>query len=149
VIKFHALIDCGTTSYAFIDEDYACYYHLLLHFLKLPKNLTVNDGRLLTLGTTSHIVQTCLTIHNNQEDISLFVIKLEHYSIVLETPWLQPHDVCLYFVQNKVIFDFNYYFSYQLDDAFDIQGTIQDPFPIYLNSIARPLGHIALNTQET
>jgi hypothetical protein len=24
MIKSHALIDCGTTGYTFIDEDYAC-----------------------------------------------------------------------------------------------------------------------------
>jgi hypothetical protein len=44
VIKSHALIDCGTTSYAFIDEDYTCHHQLRLHFLKLPRDLTVIDG---------------------------------------------------------------------------------------------------------
>jgi hypothetical protein len=48
VIKSHALIDCGATSFAFIDEAYACHHHLPLHHLRLPRNLIVIDGRPVT-----------------------------------------------------------------------------------------------------
>jgi hypothetical protein len=89
VIKSHALIDCGTTSYVFIDEDYAYHHHLPLHFLKSPKNLIVIDGRLVTSEATTHIIGTCHTIWNYQEDILLFVTKLRHYLIILGIPWLR------------------------------------------------------------
>jgi hypothetical protein len=62
VIKFHALIDCGTTGYAFIAEDYACHHYLPLHLLKSPGTLTIIDGRPVTSGTITHITCTCLTM---------------------------------------------------------------------------------------
>jgi hypothetical protein len=86
VIKSHALIDCGATSYALIDEDYAYHQHLLLYLLKSPRDLTVIDGRPVTLGVIIHIMHTCLAIWNHQEDISLFVTKLGHHLIFLDIP---------------------------------------------------------------
>jgi hypothetical protein len=88
VIKSHALIDCSTTGYAFIDEDDAHCYHPLLHYLQLPRNLTVIDGRPITLGATTYITFMHLTIQNHQEVIPLFVTKLEHYPIALGISWL-------------------------------------------------------------
>jgi hypothetical protein len=44
VFKFQALIDCGTTNYAFIDKDYTHLHHLPLHLLTSPKNLIMIDG---------------------------------------------------------------------------------------------------------
>jgi hypothetical protein len=49
VIKSHALIDCGATGYAFIDEDFACHQHRHLHLLGSPGNLTIIDKRLVTM----------------------------------------------------------------------------------------------------
>jgi hypothetical protein len=148
VIKFHVQIDCSATGYAFIDEDYACHHHLPLHLLKSPRNLTVIDGRPATLGAITYITRTCFAIRNHQEDIPLFVTKLGHYPIVLGISWLQRHDVCLCFAQNKVIFYSNYCLSHCLDDALHVQGTTQDPPPRHLDLIARPLGHIVLDAQE-
>jgi hypothetical protein len=58
VMKFHALIDCGATSYAFIDEDYTHRYHLTLHLPKSPRNLTIIDRRPITWRTITHITST-------------------------------------------------------------------------------------------
>jgi hypothetical protein len=44
VIKSHALINCGTTGYAFKDEKYAYHYHLPLLPLKSLRDLTIIDG---------------------------------------------------------------------------------------------------------
>jgi hypothetical protein len=82
-IEYYALIDCGTTSFAFIDKIYAHYHHLPLHNLKLPKNLAVIDRGPITSGAIVHIVCICLTIYNHQENILLFITKLGHYPIVL------------------------------------------------------------------
>jgi hypothetical protein len=86
VIECHALIDCDATGYAFIDEDKAHRHYLPLHLLKSPRNLTVIDERPVTLGALTHITRTCLAIQNLQEDISLFMTILGHYSIVLGIP---------------------------------------------------------------
>jgi predicted aspartyl protease len=62
VIKSHALIDCEATGYTFIDEDYARRHHLPLLHLRSPRNLTVIDGRPVTLGVITHIICTRLVI---------------------------------------------------------------------------------------
>jgi hypothetical protein len=62
VIKSHPLIDCGATSYTFIDEDYAYHYHLPSHLPKSLKNLTIIDGRPITAGAITHITCTSLVI---------------------------------------------------------------------------------------
>jgi predicted aspartyl protease len=43
-IPTHALIDCGATGYAFIDQDFAHYHKLPLCPLKTPHALEVIDG---------------------------------------------------------------------------------------------------------
>jgi predicted aspartyl protease len=43
-IPTHALIDCGATGYAFIDQDFANHHHLPLYLLKTPCTLEVIDG---------------------------------------------------------------------------------------------------------
>jgi hypothetical protein len=72
VIESHALIDCSTTSYAFVDEDYDWYHHLFSHLLKSPRNFTFIDGRLVTSGTITNITRTHLAIWNHHEDIPFF-----------------------------------------------------------------------------
>jgi hypothetical protein len=62
MIKSHALIDYGATGYAFIAEGFAHRHHLPLHLLKSPKNLTIIDGRPVTLEAITtlqvHILQS-------------------------------------------------------------------------------------------
>jgi hypothetical protein len=77
------------------------------------------------------------------------VTKLGYYPIVLGIPWLQQHDVCLLFAQNKLIFNSNYCLYHSLHDALHVQRTTQDPPPLYLDSIVRPLGHKVIDTQKT
>jgi predicted aspartyl protease len=43
-IPTHALIDCGATGYAFINQDFVNHYYLLLYLLKTPCALEVIDG---------------------------------------------------------------------------------------------------------
>jgi predicted aspartyl protease len=43
-IPTHALIDCGATNYAFIDQDFANHHHLTLCPLKTPRALEVING---------------------------------------------------------------------------------------------------------
>jgi hypothetical protein len=73
VIISHALIESGTTGYAFIDEDYAHHHHLPLHLLKSPRNLTIINERPVTSRAITHITHTHLAIWNHQEDIPLLL----------------------------------------------------------------------------
>jgi predicted aspartyl protease len=56
VIKSHALIDCGATRFTFIDNDYAHCYHLSLHLLISPRNLTVINEIPVTSAAITHII---------------------------------------------------------------------------------------------
>jgi hypothetical protein len=94
-------------------------------------------------------VQACPAICNYQKNIPLIETKLGHYWIVLRIPWLQPFNVCLLFIQNKMIFDSNYCLTHYIDHLLLIQGMTQDPSPMYLDSNARPFRHTVFDTQET
>jgi predicted aspartyl protease len=43
-IPTYALIDCGATSYAFINQDFASHHYLPLYPLKTPHTLEVIHG---------------------------------------------------------------------------------------------------------
>jgi len=43
-ITTHAMIDCGATAIAFVDESFARHYNLPLHKLQNPRIVEVIDG---------------------------------------------------------------------------------------------------------
>jgi predicted aspartyl protease len=85
-IQTYALIDCGATSYVFVDEDFARHYQLPLHPLKNPRTLKVINGRQISSGDITHIAEVQLSIQEHQEKLPMFVTKLGHYPIVLGIP---------------------------------------------------------------
>jgi predicted aspartyl protease len=56
-IPTHALIDCGATGYAFIDQDFTDHHQLSPRPLKTPYTLEVIDGRKISSGDITHIVE--------------------------------------------------------------------------------------------
>ena len=86
LISTHALVDCGATRFAFIDEEFARNHNFPLFKLKKPHCLEIIDGRLIESGLITHMTKLKMTIASHQEKIPLFVIKLGHYSIVLGLP---------------------------------------------------------------
>ena len=98
-------MDCSTTSYTFIDEEFARDHVFLLYKLKKPHCLVVINARpiesdLITHKTKLHIVITSLS-----ELIPLFITKLGYYPIVLDLLWLCLHDINIWFTKNMVTFD--------------------------------------------
>ena len=104
-LKSHALVDCGATGFAFIDENFARRNNLPLIKLQTPRTLRVIDGRPVVSGAMTHITKIRLKIREHEEDIPMFVTKLGGYPMVLGMPWLRRHDVCLRFARNQAIFD--------------------------------------------
>src|SRR5436190_14727374 len=78
-ISSHAMIDNGTTAYAFIDKDYARCKNLPLYKLKESRKLEVFDGTLTTSENITHVVKVQLKIGQHTEALFLFVTKLEYY----------------------------------------------------------------------
>ena len=148
VIKSHALIDCGATGCAFIDEDFARRNNLPLHRLHSPRTLHVIDGRPSSSGAITHITKVCLRIREHQEDIPMFVTKLGQYPIVLGIQWLRRHDVRLHFATNKVTFSSKYCLKHCILEPVLVHCTLPEPPPIKINAIQRPLGHTFLEEHE-
>jgi predicted aspartyl protease len=107
-IPTHALIDCGATGYVFIDQYFADHHKLPLWPLKIPRAVEVIDGRKISSGDITHIVEAYLSIHEHHERLPMFVTKLGHYPIMLGIPWLKQHDVAICFPSNLVTFGSQY-----------------------------------------
>jgi hypothetical protein len=97
VIQTHALIDCGATGIAFIDQDFACHHEVPLRELKEKRQVEVIDGRTIESGDITHLAEVGMNIQDHKERIPMFVTKLGHYPIVLGIPWLRLHDVAVRF----------------------------------------------------
>jgi hypothetical protein len=61
-IPTHALIDCGATGYVFIDQDFTDHHQLSPCPLKTPCALEVIDGRKISSGDITHMVEAQLSI---------------------------------------------------------------------------------------
>ena len=105
VVSSHALIDNGTTGFAFMDEDFARCHQFPLIPLKKPRTVEVIDGRPIASGMITHLVHAKRQIRHHVEDAFFFVIRLGHYPLVLGIPWLRHHDVNIRFIRNKLTFD--------------------------------------------
>jgi len=104
----HALIDCGATEIAFVDEDFARHHQLPLTPLRYPRSLEVIDGCLISSGDITHFASTHLSILEHQESLPMFVTKLGHYPIVLGIPCLELHDVAIRFSSHTLTFGSQY-----------------------------------------
>ena len=111
-IPSHALVDCGATGYAFIDEEFARDYNLPLFKLKMPCCLEVIDGRPIESGLIMQLSRLRMTINGHHEEIPMFVTKLGYYPVLLGLPWLRRHDVNVSFAKNTLTFDSEFCLSH-------------------------------------
>ena len=79
------MADCGATA-SFIDFLFAQLHGLKFTPLQYSRDLTVADGRLVSSGAITHIVQIVLTFKTHTEVLDLFVTTLGQYLIVLGLP---------------------------------------------------------------
>ena len=62
LISTHTLVDCGATSFAFIDEEFARGHNFPLFKLKKPRYLEVINGRPIESSLITHITKLRITI---------------------------------------------------------------------------------------
>ena len=134
VSSSYALIDCGATGYAFIDEEFARYNNFSLFKLVTPRFLVVIVGHPVESGAITHITKLRLSIRGHQEDIPMFVTKLGRYPIVLGIPWLCRHDVVLRFARDQIIFDSGYCLRNCLRDPVVVHTVTSDP-PLEVDTV--------------
>ena len=104
-LEVHALIDCGASGFAFVDEEFAHQQNFPLSTLKTPQVVEVIDGRPISSGDITQIAKIPMTIGEHKEELPTFVTQLGHYPLVLGIPWLRCHDVSIRFASNTVTFD--------------------------------------------
>jgi len=66
-IPTHALIDCGATGIAFMDQDFARHHQIPLPELKERKQVEVIDGRPIESGDITHIAKVGMKIQEHKE----------------------------------------------------------------------------------
>jgi len=120
-IPTHALIDCGGTGIAFMDQDFAHHHQIPLQELKEKKQVEVIDGRPIESGDITHIARVGMRIQGHGEQLPMFITKLGHYPIVHGIPWLRLHDVAVRFPLNTVTFGSQYCTTYCQDTPVTIQ----------------------------
>jgi hypothetical protein len=103
-IPMHALIDCGATGIAFMDQDFARNVQIPIRKLKEKKRVEVIDGRPIESGHITHIAKVGMKIPEHKEQFPMLITKLGHYPIVLGIPWLWLHDVAVRLAFNTVTF---------------------------------------------
>ena len=91
-ILSHALVDCGATGRAFVDQDFVRQHGLPLVRLKVPRIVEVIDGRPISSGAITHVAKVKMMVGNHREELSMLVTSLGHYPIVLGIPWLRHHS---------------------------------------------------------
>jgi hypothetical protein len=132
VIQTHALIDCGATGIAFMDQDFARHHEVPLKDLREKRQVEVIDGRTIDSADITHPAKVGMNIQDHKERIPMFVTKLGHYPIVLGIPWLRLHDVAVRFASNTVTFGSQYCVNHCQKAPVTVQGVTEEPpEPIY------------------
>jgi len=131
-IPTHALINCGATGIAFMDQHFARHHQISLQELPEKRQVEVIDGRPIQSGDITHIAKVGMMIQDHKEQLPMFVTKLGHYPIVLGIPWLRLHDVAVRFASNTVTFGSQYCTKHCHDAPVTVQGvTEKPPEPVY------------------
>jgi hypothetical protein len=119
-IPTHALIDCGVTGYACIDQTFTTHYKLPLRPLTTPRVLEVIDGSKISSGDITYLMEVCLDIQGHCEKLPMFVTKLGCYPLMLGIPWLKQHDVIIRFTSNLVTFGSQHCLAHCIDRAITV-----------------------------
>jgi len=131
-IPTHALIDCGATGIAFMDQDFARHHQIPLQGLKEKRQVEVIDGRPIESGDITHVAKVEMRIQDHQEQLPMLVTKLGQYPIVLGISWLQLQDVAVWFASNMVTFESQYCTTHCHDAPVTVQGVTEEPpEPVY------------------
>jgi len=124
-----ALIDCGASGIAFIDQTFVSKYSVPTSKLKTPRILDVIDGRPISSGAITDLACFSASLGDHSETLPLFVTKLK-YPIVLGIPWLRMHDVLVNFGSYTLAFHSPYCKMHCGNPKITITGLCELPPPI-------------------
>ena len=75
-VQTHALIDCGTTEYAIIDEGFARQYQIPRFQLKKPRIVEVINRRPIASRDITHLAKATLSIQEYHDNLPMFITAL-------------------------------------------------------------------------
>jgi hypothetical protein len=131
-IPTHALIDCGATGIAFMNQDFPRHHQIQLPQLMEKNEVEDIDGRPIESGDITHIAKVGMQIQEHKEQLPRFITKLGYYPIVLGIPWLRLHDVAVRFASNTVTWGSQYSITHCHDASVTVQGVTEEPLePVY------------------
>jgi len=123
----HALIHCGATGIAFMDQDFARHPQIPLQQLKAKKQVEVINGRPIESGDITHIAKVGMQLQEHKEQLPRFITKLGQYPILLGIPWSRLHDVAVRFASNTVTFGSQYRIKHSYDTSVTVQAVTEEP----------------------
>ena len=91
-VHIYALINNRTSVTVFINTDFAKLHCLEFHSFKHQYKLNIVNGYSINSETVTHHTVSIMRMSNHSEDISMFVTKFKHYSVILGIKWLQHHN---------------------------------------------------------
>ena len=77
------MIDCDVTSIDFIDISFALFHEFYFILLQNSRSLIVVDDKSFAFDNVTHVIRVLFMIRNHLETIEFYVMKLEHYLVIL------------------------------------------------------------------
>jgi len=134
-IPTHALIDCGATGIAFMDQDCARHHQMPHEELKPKRQVAVIDRGNLESGDITHVAKVGMMIQYHREQLPRFVTKLRHYPIVHGILSWRSQDVAVRFACNMGTFGLQYCMTHCHDAHITVQRVTEEPpEPVYFLS---------------
>jgi hypothetical protein len=126
-IPTDALINCGATGIAFLNQDFARHHLIPLQELKEKTQVEVIDRRPIESGDITLITKVDMKVQGFKEQLRIFIMTLGHYPIVRGIPGLGLHDVAVHFAPNRVPFESQYCITHCHDTSVTVQGVTEEP----------------------
>ena len=89
-VRTEAMIDCGATGLAFINERLVRQHHLPMTPLEEIQELIAADGH--AMKPITETVTITMKLKDHIEEITMFVANIGNHDVILGIPWLEQHN---------------------------------------------------------
>jgi hypothetical protein len=108
MIQIHTLIECDATGRISIDKDFVHHHLIKEKTQKESRELEVIDRRHIQSETIITMVKLDPGIYAHQEQLPVFITKLEYYPTGLGLLWLQLHNISIKYQNKRIEFESKY-----------------------------------------
>ena len=152
----HDLIDIDVSDYAFISEEIAqkVCHKLELIFVSLARLKRILNFEETKIKSITHQILLKMILQNHFElSISLFIIKINQHSFILNKSWMNRHEVILNMISDECYFTSNHCDHVEASSLLNRSAVSQKLFDsvitLYLSSSKRSLtSHLSMSVQK-